>query len=244
MATFECNCHWCGNGLVRKVQAKSKNVRLHFCDLNCKAEYQRTKKPVTREWLFEHYIEKKMDCNQIGAIVNRDGKSVWNWLRDFKIPTRSRGGGVGGASQAGSFKKGQKNAFEGRKHTAETKARLSQIAKADGRVPYDPSVGPNGGRRGAEHPSWKGGITAERSAFYATDEWKAAAREVCKRDRETCQKCGKKRVRGDGQQFDIHHIVGFACVELRATVSNLVLLCEPCHYWVHGKSNTEREFLK
>ena len=41
-----------------------------------------------------------------------------------------------------------------------------------------------------------------------------------------------------------HHVASFAVVELRMEVSNLVLLCEPCHYWVHGADNTLREFIE
>lgn len=60
--------------------------------MQCKAQYQKLAKPVTREWLEDQYIQNGLDTTQIGAMVKRDPKSVWNWLRDFGIPTRSRGG--------------------------------------------------------------------------------------------------------------------------------------------------------
>ena len=249
MKTFECKCHWCGKSLIRGKQAVK--VTYHFCDNKCKGEYQKTAKPVTLEWLFEHYITKGLDTTQIGHMVNRDPKSVWNWLKDFGIPTRKRGSdkrqhfAKGTALFAGKHHSPETLAIlRGRKHTAETKAKLSAIAKADGRVPFDPDVGPNGGRRGKDHPSWKGGITAERQAFYQTPEWKKAERAVKKRDKMTCQRCGKVKHPGDGEQFDIHHTVSFSCVALRAVTSNLVYLCEPCHYWVHGKENVDRDFIK
>src|SRR5690606_25201612 len=141
--------------------------------------------------------------------------------------------------------KGQVSTFLGRKHTPETRAKLRAIAIADGRVPYDPAVGSYmKGRRGAATTNWKGGITAARQAFYATPEWKAAVKAVWKRDNATCQRCGKHKSPNRQLAFDIHHIVSFAVVELRAEISNLVLLCEPCHYWVHGNENTNGQFIQ
>ncbi len=234
MSTFECKCHWCRKSLIRKTQGVE--VRFHFCDMKCKAEYQRTQKPVTREWLNQKYIVEGLDTTQIGHLVGRDPKSVWNWLKDFGIPTRPRG-----AATATRFESGHKRGV-GRKLSAKSRKKIGDKCKDRGAIPYDPAIGPNGGRRGADHPSWKGGITPERQAFYETPEWKSAARAVKKRDKSTCQRCGKVKKRGD--PFDIHHKVGFACVELRAVVRNLVYLCEPCHYWVHSKNNVNRDFIE
>jgi len=241
MTTFSCKCHWCGADLVRKAQ--SVHVEFHFCDRKCKGEFQRTRKPVSKEWLHEHYIVKGLDTTQIGHMVKRDPKSVWNWLKDFGIPTRPRGGNTLPHSFKKGDNEGSKNPFFGRKHTAEFRKKLSDHAKATGRVPFDPAVGSYmRGRKGADTPNWKGGITPERQAFYQTDEWKRVERAVKKRDKHTCQRCGKLKVRGE--PFDIHHIVSFICVELRAVESNLVYLCEFCHYWVHGRENINKEFLK
>jgi len=44
-------------------------------------------------------------------------------------------------------------------------------------------------------------------------------------------------------KFHVHHIVSFAVRELRAAVSNLALLCEDCHRFVHSNANTACEFL-
>ena len=238
MKTTNCTCQWCGAALFRTKQ--SVRVRFHFCDRKCKGEFQRTQKPVTKDWLHQQYIVNGLDCTQIAKIVGRNSKRVWEWLRDYGIPTRKRG-----ATENSWLRKGRPNPFKGRKHTPETRKKMSDAAKAAGRVPYDPAVGSYmKNRRGSNNPKWKGGISPERQAFYASEEWKESSREVKRRDRNTCQRCGKVKVRNDGQQFDIHHIVSFACVELRAVVSNLVFLCEPCHYWVHGSENVDKVFIK
>lgn len=240
MNTIETECQFCKKPLIRRV-APSIKVKLHFCDNVCKGEWQKLQKPVTRDWLYEQYVTKGLDCTQIAHMVGRDPKSVWSWLKGFEIPTRKRGH-AGARTQ---FKKGEKSRFAGCKHTDEYKQRMSDYAKSIGRVPYDPAVGSYmKGRRGADCPSWKGGITPERQAFYMTEEWKKAARAVKKRDKLMCQRCGMVKIPGDGKRFDIHHIVPFECVELRAEVSNLVYLCERCHYWVHSPDNVNKDFVQ
>ena len=113
----------------------------------------------------------------------------------------------------------------------------------------DPAVGPYPrGKRGAESTNWKGGITPERQGLYGTPEWKECVKAVWRRDDATCRRCGldhRAIPAGDreGRSFAIHHVVGFEAVELRCVVDNLVLLCRPCHSWVHSKENVNEEFI-
>ena len=224
-------CASCSKVIFRRRTKSGRN----YCDTRCKADWQRAQKPVTKEWLIEHYIEKRMDCTTISKIVNRDPKSVWNWLQYYKIPTRPRGHDIS------RLPKGRKSGF---KQSEETKTKLRKIAIADGRVPYDPKVGSYmKGRKGSDTPAWKGGITPERQACYSSPEWSEAVKAVWKRDKATCQRCLSKKKNIRTIPFDIHHIVGFSNKELRTEPSNLVLLCEPCHYWVHSKKNTTNLFI-
>jgi hypothetical protein len=214
--------------------------RPRFCSRICKSEFQRRTKPATREWLVQKYVVEGLDCTQISRLVNRDPKSVWRWLKNLGIPTRARG-----TTGNGDWKgKGLPNPFQGRRHTSETRQRLREVALADGRMPFKAENGPPWkGRGGPQHPSWKGGITPERQAFYATEAWRRAARQARRRDNYICQCCGAVKRLSDGLSFDLHHIVPFECVELRAVAGNLVYLCERCHYWVHSKDNTEGRFV-
>jgi len=107
------------------------------------------------------------------------------------------------------------------------------------------AVGPDNpmyGRTGEISPNWKGGITPERQAFYSSKEWCEIVPKVWKRDKATCQKCKHKK--SDEDEFHIHHIVSFEIEELRAVLSNLILLCFDCHNWVHSRQNEEKQFLK
>lgn len=236
----EFTCEICGT-FVRKPWSASTPGTPRYCSRDCKAEGQRQQKPVTREWLHQKYIVEGLGAPEIAALVGRNSKRVWEWLRDYGIPTRPRGK----TPQTKSFQAGHKLGVS-RVYTAETREKLRQARKRDGHVPYLKNGQPYmRGRTGPLSPTWKGGITPERQAVHGSSAWKAAVRAVWRRDNATCQRCGKrqtsKRERGT---FDIHHIVGFEVVELRCAVENLALLCEDCHYWVHSKANTRREFLK
>ena len=98
-------------------------------------------------------------------------------------------------------------------------------------------------KRGELSPNWRGGHTPERQAFYASNEWKAVCSAVWNRDGATCQRCDLYREDALDMPFHIHHIVSFSNLELRADATNLVLLCETCHQFVHSTGNVSREFL-
>jgi 5-methylcytosine-specific restriction endonuclease McrA len=195
----------------------------------------RRPKPYDGEWLRARYVTDGLDCVQIGTLLSRDPKTVWTWLKFYGVPTRPRGINHIHLPKDGST-------FRGKHHTPEFCEEMRQRRLRDKHAPYLRNEVHWLHTPGAVHPNWKGGITAERQAFYAGDEWRGVARQVYTRDKRTCQRCGK--VKGSADPFDIHHIVSFMCVELRAVLSNLVLLCESCHYWVHGLANTTREFIR
>jgi len=105
------------------------------------------------------------------------------------------------------------------------------------------SDNPMWNRRGELNPSWKGGVTPERQAFYTSDEWRIACSAVWKRDKATCRRCGLTKMEHADTPMHIHHIVSFADKDLRAEITNLVLLCEVCHHFVHSRRNVSREYL-
>jgi hypothetical protein len=126
---------------------------------------------------------------------------------------------------------GKKNHFYGKTHSDITKQIISNFAKVRYKNPEN-------------HPNWKGGITAERPAFYESDAWKYVAPLVWQRDKATCQRCGKIYNRKTYRFImDIHHIIPFEYKEYRALMWNLILLCRKCHKIVHGKKNVTCEFL-
>lgn len=231
-------CAFCGKPVSRRSQGASKNVQRHYCDISCKSEFQKLAKPVSREWLETKYVTEGLDCVQIAMLVSRDSKSVWNWLKDFGIPTRPRG------HDTSRLPHGHKpGAF---KHTQEAKDKMRAQAIADGRVPYDPTVGSYmKGRKGAASTNWKGGVTPERQALYSSPEWAEAVKAVWARANASCERCGVHHNTTEKRgTFHVHHIVSFAVKELRAETSNLALLCNICHRFVHSRANVLREFIR
>lgn len=236
---IEFDCVVCGKH-VRKRWAKNDTRVPKYCSLDCKATMQRTQKPVDREWLYQKYIVEGLDCTAIAKIVNRNSKRVWEWLRDYGIETRKRGA----KSSPGTWSKERHP--ENGPLSEETKDKIRQACIRDGRVPYMKNgVHVWKGKYGSSHPTWRGGFTPERANVYGSIEWKEAVKVVWKRDEATCQRCGKHHNETINRgTFDIHHIARFEITELRCEPSNLVLLCETCHYWVHSRENVNKEFLR
>jgi 5-methylcytosine-specific restriction endonuclease McrA len=225
-------CQFCGN------EFKTPYQKAKFCGNECKFAWQRKDKP-SNEWLYQKYIVEGLTAKEIAKIVKRNDKRVWEWLRDARIPTRPRGHNVS------EFRKGKPSTFKGKKHTEENKQAQRERRLRDGHVPYlKNGVHWLKGRKGDASPNYKGGITPERQAFYGTPEWKKTAGLVWRRDRATCQRCGIQKYNEEGIPLDIHHITSFAVKELRLELSNLILLCEKCHYWVHSRKNINKEFIK
>jgi len=213
------------NHLARRMASKAATLRAR-------------PKPFAKDWLIAKYITDGLDCVQIGAIAQRDPKSIWSWLKYYGIPTRPRGANHAHLPKDGST-------FLGKHHSAKTRKVLSDIALASGRVPFKKENGPPmKGKRGAQTTNWKGGITPERQAFYATDEWREAVKKVWTRANAKCERCGAHhntaKARGT---FHIHHIESFMVRELRAVVSNLALMCKRCHLFVHSNANATKEFI-
>jgi 5-methylcytosine-specific restriction endonuclease McrA len=87
----------------------------------------------------------------------------------------------------------------------------------------------------------------ERAAFYKSDEWRVAKESVLARANQRCERCGVDRdtVNQERGRFHIHHVVPFhKAPELRAAPSNLILLCNECHRFVHSRANVDGLYLQ
>lgn len=234
-------CSECGASIIRSVPLS--HARNFFCDKACKGEYQKRARLLTKGQLEDLYLSKGMDCRQIGDMVGRDPKSIWTWITDFGIETRPRG-----SDERQQFGKG-KPIPSGWKHSEETKERLRQARIADGAACL---FLPNGdhvlkGRTGPDHPSWKGGATPERQAFYSSQEWKDACVIVWHRSDALCERCGldHRSVDRNEVKFHVHHVYSFTMYpDHRSDVDNLMLLCQDCHRWVHSRENVDKLYIK
>ena len=176
----------------------------------------------------------------MAKLVKCDPKTMWSWLRRAGIEIRPRGSDP--ASRKGVINLSANHAF-GHKLSRATKNKIRNARLREGRLPC--MIGGSHWLHvyGREcHPRWQGGITADRQKHQASREWRSVAEEVWKRDKAKCRRC--RKLHEGSEPFDIHHIVSFRCKSLRCELSNLVLLCEKCHYWVHGPKNTRHRFIK
>lgn len=114
---------------------------------------------------------------------------------------------------------------------------------------YESMRGANGANAGGgaaitgeRNPNWRGGIADRRKAEWARDArvfvWR---REVLRRCRSRCVRCGIHRLKA---RVEAHHIHSWAMYpERRFEPENGVALCRQCHRWVHSTSNQERLWL-
>lgn len=107
----------------------------------------------------------------------------------------------------------------GKKHTPESRAKMSQTKRRLGSI-----------ISGEQHHAYKDGKLVERRGLRFSTEYKRWRFDVFSRDKFTCQECGDDR----GGNLNAHHIKSFAThPELRFEVSNGVTLCESCHKGKH-----------
>ena len=256
---IETSCKQCGKKIIRRGSVPGV-----FCSLDCKGEWQQAQKPVGKDWLYQKYVVEGLSTYQIGSIVNRDPKRVWEWLRGYDIKTRTQPGGEGHGRPKPFWDKDwlcreylekQKSAKEiadgfgcGENnvlyflHKHNIPVRSASEVRA---IKYWGLRGAQNGMygvRGVDHPNWLGGFTPARQALYSSIEWASASLAVWARDCSTCRRCGD-RYSLDKPTFHIHHIVNFSVEQFRADVNNLVLLCVKCHRWVHSKNNIDGEFI-
>jgi hypothetical protein len=194
------------------------------------------------DWLRQKYETEGLDCVQIAAIFGCDSKTAWAWVKAAGIEKRKRGYG----HPENYFKPGQRSAFAGRKHSPAALAKIEHNTRARGGVPYLKNGIHWLKSPGAVNGRWLGGITPERPTLYRSAEWKEVVKAVWKRDNAICQRCGldhRTVKRSYQSKFQLHHIDGFQIVERRMALDNLVLVCRPCHLWIHSKENSARLFL-
>lgn len=150
---------------------------------------------------------------------------------------------------------GKKPDFSGRKHTNESKKKMSERRKAH------PSMYWLGKDRSAIfteeyrqkmsgimrervasgiHNFWKGGVTKENKIARTRIEYKLWREAVFKRDDWTCQFCKER-----GGELNADHIKSFAYYpKLRYDVNNGRTLCLPCHQTTETYGNRGNQFVQ
>jgi hypothetical protein len=189
-------------------------------------------------WLRQKYEVEGLSTYDIGRLVGRDPKRIYQKLRDFGIPTRPRGHNV----RSGDDRPWEASGWTtGSTHTAESRAKISVGASR----PRPWLRGEANGMFGvvqADNPNWRGGISPERQRIYASSAWKAVRREVIIRDGGVCLRCGA--IPSGARSLHLHHVDSWAdAPNRRLDPTNLVSMCRKCHEWTHSDANTSAEWL-
>jgi hypothetical protein len=220
-----------------------------------------------REWLNHHYNTLRLSTYELARLAEVDPKTAWTWLKKYGLNTRPRAWdnrpnptrmyqdpewlrreyvdrcrstaaiGADFGLQAQTISYWLKRHGIPRRNAQEVRDTYTY------RKLFGPE-NPMHGRQGAASVNWKGGTTPDRQALYNKQEWKDAVLLVWRRDDARCQRCATRREKRD-DSYHVHHIRSFSTYpELRCDPSNLVLLCGPCHRWVHSRNNREGQFLE
>lgn len=195
---------------------------------------------LNKEWLYQKYVVENLSTYDIGKIVDRNPKRIYEKLRDFGIPTRPRGQNLKGED---NYMAGENviNPFFNKKHTDETKKILSEKAKIS--KPW--LKGENNGMYGAtgdKNPMYKDGSSPLRQRMYVRGEGKDFLKSILKRDGYKCRRCGAEKK--GRKSLHVHHVIPWAGNEdLRFDANNVLVLCGACHRWVHSSKNINGELL-
>lgn len=195
----------------------SEAVKSKYCSYSCSGKGTLSKLVRTKEW------------------YDKVSKAIKGIKRSVETRERIRASKIGHKqSHEQIAKRIQKNT--GQKRSQEVKERMSSAAFL---VPKEKRA------RGAQLPRWKGGITHVNAQIRSSSEYKQWRRDVMRRDKWTCVKCGYK-----GKNIHADHIKPFFLFpELRLDVSNGRTLCKTCHrntptYGINAEKMTRQDFLK
>ena len=151
-------------------------------------------------WLREHYVNKGLTQEQVGALAGVTHHCIRAWVRRHSLQ-----------KPAGSWTQGVAPWNKGRRytlrsfHTPEARARFAEQ------------------KRGDKNPQWRGGVTSERAAISA--DVATMRPEIFRRDGYRCRLCGTP-----GGSLELHHILPvWSRPDIARDKDNIATVCRPCH---------------
>lgn len=232
----------------------SARVREYGIEIRPELKIYNKRFPITKEFLVEHYVDKKMSCIQISELTGCSKPNILKKMKKFGIERRSVSESTSIRMSKPASRENLRQKRLGTKASDETKKKMSESGKGRvfseehkskisssnmGRIVSDETrLKKSLAQRGELSSNWKGGITPFRQSLRALFEYTQWRTAVFKRDNFTCQWCKSKK------NLCVDHIKPFsailnennietkeqaiACKELWDT-NNGRTLCHECH---------------
>lgn len=197
---------------------------------------------ITREWLEEHYINKKMSVYECSDILGCSGGTIWKRLNEYNIPTRSYSeASKNQVISDDTRKKLSESVREShrkcpRKHSEETKKKISKSIRGKNHPLYGKKHSSTSIKQmskvkvGSNNPNWKGGISSEPYCIKFNNKIKE---DIRKRYDRKCFICGSTE---HTRRHAIHHVDYNKNTLCNGRTWGLIPLCHSCH----SKTNFNR----
>jgi 5-methylcytosine-specific restriction endonuclease McrA len=210
------------------------------------------------DWLRRRYHEGGATQQEIAEECGVSARTIRTWMKEHDVETREVRGenhGLYGTERSEATKQKISETLQGREFDATWRARIAEsnrgrtlstetrerISAALEGVPKSKTTRERMSQStaGESNPNWRGGYGRRYGPG-----WGPAREAVRKRD-EVCRHCGED---GSTHQLHVHHIVPVrafresvgASLSDAHDLSNLVLLCTPCHGKAdHGRLGLE-----
>ena len=193
---------------------------------------------ISKEWLIENYINKKLSCNECAKIYGCSATHIRDMLIEYEIKLREC----------------TEKAHELIKEKIKQGNFILQLIDKTGNNNYakraDVREKIRQSKIGSKNPMWNPNITdEERKQSRNYDEYVQWRKQIFERDNYTCQYCGNKNGNGKRVKLAAHHKDGHHwCKEKRLDINNGVTLCWDCHakfHKIYGTSkNTYSQFVE
>jgi len=201
---------------------------------------------MNRQRLHELYVEQKLSLNQIASLQGCSHSAVYYWIKKYGIPRRTSTEGRNLNPPSITYKKGSAHPFFGKKHSEETKKRIS--SKNSGRVRPQGEQHFNFGRKhsvkqkekwskertGKDNPGWRGGKTSLYNRIRHCKLYNNWRLSVFERDSFTCQDCGDD----SGGNLNADHIKPFALILKENNIKNFELAAKDEDLWDTNNGKT------